>query len=459
MTAKQQANRKTKKDTARQLALDIICDVLNSGAYANIALNKALRFQKTDDRDRRFITELVYGTIKAKGTLDWLLTQLSSRPLSKIDKVILNILRMGLYQIFYLDKVPASAACNESTELAKACSHLGTAKFVNGILRSAVRSKDAGTIVFPSEIDNPALNIALTEFHPEWLVKRWFAQFGANETKALCKYNNLPPQLAIRVNTLKTNRAELLEKLNDAGFEAANSKWCEEGIVCTKTSGLNAFMEKNPDSFYMQDESSMLVAHVVNPKPGMTVLDLCAAPGGKTTHMAQLMQNTGLIYACDIHAHKIKLIEENAQRLGIDIIKTALQDAAVFKPDWAEKADCVLVDAPCSGLGVLRRRAEARWRKSPKDLKIFAPLQKNILKTAARYVKPGGRLVYSTCTLETAENHELTAAFLADKPDFESAGFIHPLTGETVSELQLLPQRDNVDGFYICVMRRKEQQA
>ncbi len=458
MTVKQQANKKTKKDNARQLALDIICAVLNEGAYANIALNKALRSQKTDDRDRRFVTELVYGTIKAKGTLDWLLSQLSSRPLAKIDKVILNILRMGLYQIFYLDKVPASAACNESTELAKVCSHLGTAKFVNGILRSAVRSKDAGTIAFPQETENAVLSVALTEFHPEWLVKRWFEQFGQEDAKALCKYDNLP-QLTLRVNTLKTTRAELLKSLNNAGFEAQKSQWCEDGIVCTKTAGLNAFMEQYPDSFYMQDESSMLVAHAVNPQPGMTVFDLCAAPGGKTTHMAQLMQNKGVIYACDIHAHKIKLIEENAQRLGIDIIKPVLQDAAVFKPDWSEQADCVLVDAPCSGFGVLRRRAEARWRKTKKDLKVFAPLQKSILKTAARYVKPGGRLVYSTCTLEAAENQELTAAFLAENPDFELAGFKHPLTGETVSELQLLPQRDNVDGFYICVMQRKEKNA
>ncbi len=455
MTTKPLTDKKIKKTSARQIALDIICSVLNSGAYANIALKKALRINICDDRDRRFITELVYGTIKAKGTLDWLLSQLSSRPVNKIDAVILNILRMGLYQIFYLDKVPDSAACNESTGLARACSHIGTARFVNGILRSAVRSKDAGSIVFPSEAENPVLNLALTEFHPEWLVKRWAGKLGLEDTKALCRYNNLPPQLTMRTNTLKTTRAELLDNLKAAGFEAEASSWCEEGIVCTKTAGLNSFMEQYPDSFYMQDESSMLVGHVVNPQPGATALDLCAAPGGKTTHLAQLMQNRGKIYACDIHSHKIKLIEENAGRLGIDIIEAALQDAAQVKPEWEAMADYVLVDAPCSGLGVLRRRAEARWRKSKKDLKLFAPLQAAILQNAARYVKPGGRLVYSTCTLEEAENNMVTAAFLAANPDFEYAGFRHPQTGETVNELQLWPQRDNVDGFYICSMRRK----
>lgn len=455
MTEKRQANKKIKKDTARQIALEVICAVIDGGAYANIALNKTLRTKKTDDRDRRFITELVYGTIKAKGTLDWLLSQLSARPLAKIDKVILNILRMGLYQIFYLDKVPASAACNESTELAKAASHAGAAKFVNGILRSAVRGREAGTLLFPDKSADAALNLALTKLHPLWLVKHWLKQFG-EETEKLLDYNNLPPVLSLRTNTLKTTRSNLLEVLQEAGFEAVPSKWCEEGIICTKTAGLNALMEKAPDAFYMQDESSMLVAHAVCPQPGMTVLDLCAAPGGKTTHLAQLMQNKGRIYACDIHPHKMELIKENAVRLGIDIIEPVLMDASVFKPEWADSADCVLVDAPCSGFGVLRRRAEARWRKNKKDLKVFPPLQKAILQNAARYVKPGGRLVYSTCTLEQAENNLLVSEFLKANTEFEYSGFRHPLTGETINELQLLPQRDNVDGFYICVMRRKE---
>ena len=456
MTEKRQANKKIKKDTARQIALEVICAVIDGGAYANIALNKTLRTKKTDDRDRRFITELVYGTIKAKGTLDWLLSQLSARPLAKIDKVILNILRMGLYQIFYLDKVPASAACNESTELAKAASHAGAAKFVNGILRSAVRGREAGTLLFPDKSADAALNLALTKLHPLWLVKHWLKQFGEEETEKLLDYNNLPPVLSLRTNTLKTTRSNLLEVLQAAGFEVVPSKWCDEGVICTKTAGLNALMEKAPDAFYMQDESSMLVAHAVCPQPGMTVLDLCAAPGGKTTHLAQLMQNKGRIYACDIHPHKMELIKENAVRLGIDIIEPVLMDASVFKPEWADSADCVLVDAPCSGFGVLRRRAEARWRKNKKDLKVFPPLQKAILQNAARYVKPGGRLVYSTCTLEQAENNLLVSEFLNANTEFEYAGFRHPLTGETINELQLLPQRDNVDGFYICVMRRKE---
>ena len=200
----------------------------------------------------------------------------------------------------------------------------------------------------------------------------------------------------------------------------------------------------------------MLVAPVLAPQPGQTVIDVCSAPGGKTTHLAQLMQNKGVIYATDIHEHKIKLIEENSRRLGITIIEPSLQDAAEFKPEWESMADCVLVDAPCSGLGVLRRRAEARWKKNKLDLKTFPPLQRDILRNATHYVKPGGRLVYSTCTLEQAENHYIPAEFLENNPNWQYAGFQHPLTGETVDELQLLPQHDGTDGFYICALVRKE---
>ena len=209
------------------------------------------------------------------------------------------------------------------------------------------------------------------------------------------------------------------------------------------------------NEFYVQDESSMLVGAVLAPQAGETVIDMCSAPGGKTTHLAQLMQNEGIIYAGDVHEHKIKLIEENATRLGITNIKAQIQDATEFVEAWEGKADKVLVDAPCSGMGVLRRRAEARWRKTRNDLKIFPPLQLKILTNAARYVKAGGTLVYSTCTIEQAENHYLVQEFLATHPDWHIEPFAHPLTGEMVEELQLLPQKDNVDGFYICKLVKK----
>lgn len=454
------ANNKEKKavantmPNARLTAVQVINSVFTGGAYANIALSKALGQQKYSEQDRRFVTELVYGTVKAKGTIDWLLQQLVSRPLGKIEPLILNILRLGVFQIYFLECIPASAACNESVNLAKKFGHDGIVKFVNGVLRGAVRSKE--NIVYPDAEKDPKQYLALKEFHPDWLVKRWLKQFGFEEAQALCRFDNEPPPLTLRVNTLVTDRKALLANLLEDGFAAEPSRWCGDGIVCTRIPSLSVLFSKYNDMFYVQDESSMLVAPVLAPQPGQTVIDVCSAPGGKTTHLAQLMQNQGLIYATDIHEHKIKLIEENSRRLGITIIQPSVHDAAEFKPEWEELANCVLVDAPCSGLGVLRRRAEARWAKTKADLKTFPPLQREILCNTARYVKPGGRLIYSTCTLEQAENHYIPAEFLENNPNWQYAGFQHPLTGETVDELQLLPQRDGTDGFYICALVRKE---
>ncbi len=451
-------NRQTSAENAvpnaRLTAVRVINSVFTDGAYANISLGKFLNKQKYNEQDRKFVTELVYGTVKAKGTIDWLLGQLVSRPLDKIEPMILNILRLGVFQIYFLERIPASAACNESVNLAKKFGHEGIVKFVNGVLRNAVRNKDS--VVYPDATKDSKQYLALKELHPDWLVKRWLKQFGFDETQALCRFDNQPPPLTLRVNTLLTNREALLKQLQDDGFDAKPSRWCKEGIVCSKIPSLGLLFNKYNDKFYVQDESSMLVAPILAPRPGQTVIDICSAPGGKTTHLAQLMQNSGVIYATDIHEHKIKLIEDNAQRLGIGIIQPLVYDATEFNAEWKEIADCVLVDAPCSGLGVLRRRAEARWKKNKFDLKTFPPLQRAILHNAARYVKPGGRLVYSTCTLEQAENHYIPVEFLENNPNWSYAEFPHPLTGEIIEELQLFPQRDGTDGFYICALARKE---
>ena len=327
---KEQAAAVNMLPNARLTAAQVINSVFKDGAYANIALGKALSKQNHSEQDRRFVTELVYGTVKAKGTIDWLLQQLVSRPLGKIEPMILNILRLGVFQIYFLERIPASAACNESVNLAKKFGHEGIVKFVNGVLRGAVRSKES--IVYPDAEKDPRQYLALKEFHPDWLVKRWLKQFGFEGAQALCRFDNEPPPLTLRVNTLVIDRKTLLASLQEDGFEAEPSKWCEDGIVCTKIPALSVLFSKYNDMFYVQDESSMLVAPVLAPQPGQTVIDVCSAPGGKTTHLAQLMQNKGVIYATDIHEHKIKLIEENSRRLGITIIEPSLQDAAEFKP-------------------------------------------------------------------------------------------------------------------------------
>ena len=442
-------------DTARGAAALVLRMVLDDGAYTNIALNQYLRGSRLSDLDRRLATELVYGTVKALGTLDWYLAQCVTRPLDKVAPEILCILRMSAYQLLYMERIPASAACNEAVKLTRSVSHEGSAKFVNGVLRGLLRKQAAGELSFPEEGEDDAGYLSLKYYHPRWLVKRWLGPWGREGTERLLAFDNSAAPVCLRVNTLVTTREQLLRDLAAAGAQVHASAWSTDGIVCEKLPSLHALMAALPKHFYIQDESSMLVAPLLAAAPGMRVLDLCSAPGGKTTHIAQLMQNKGEIIACDVHEHKLELIAENAKRLDITCIEPLLNDATVERSEWLGAFDRVLVDAPCSGMGVLRRRAEARWRKQRKDLKLFPPLQLAILEQAAKYVKDGGRMVYSTCTIEQSENHYLVEEFLAKHPEWQRVPFAHPRTGEEVAELQLLPQVDEIDGFYICVLERK----
>ena len=431
----------------REAALQALLQIWEEGAYTAIALNRVLRQAKLEDADRRFATELVNGAVKARGTLDFILGRMVSRPLRKLEPAVYCILHLGLYQIFYLDRIPVSAACNESVNLAKKFSHRGTDKFVNGVLRSTLRQKELLWEIIQKDI-------SLRLCHPQWLVQRWQKQFGTVETEALCRWDNEPASLCLRVNPLMTTRDSFLQDLREMGCEAEVSFWCPDGILITKSPGLPALLQTFPLSFYVQDESSMLPAMLLQPKAGEEILDMCAAPGGKTTHMAALMENKGRITACDIYPHKLKLIDENAKRLKLDNIKTELQDGTVLREEWIESFDRVLVDAPCSGLGVLRRRAEARWTKTEKGLQEFSALQQVILANASRYVKPGGVLMYSTCTLEEQENGKQTERFLQNHQEWKQVGFVHPRTRALHKELQLYPQRDGVDGFYLTLLQK-----
>ena len=432
----------------REAALLVLLQIWEEGAYTAIALNRVLRQAKLEEQDRRFATELVNGAVKARGTLDFILGQMVDRPLQKLEPVIRHILHLGLFQIFYLDRIPDSAACNESVNLSKKFSHKGTDKFVNGVLRNSIRQK----VALCERIQE---DVSLRLSHPRWLVERWRKQFGEGETEALCRWDNEPASLCLRVNTLMTARDAFLQDLREFGCEGEVSLWCPDGIVITRSPGLPALLQTFPHSFYVQDESSMLPAMLLHPKAGEQILDMCAAPGGKTTHIAALMENKGRVTACDIYPHKLKLIEENAKRLKLDNIKTELQDGTVLREEWTGKFDRVLVDAPCSGLGVLRRRAEARWTKREKDLREFPVLQQRILENASRYVKTGGFLVYSTCTLEENENGKQIDNFLQNHREWKQAGFVHPRSKEMVKELQLHPQRDGVDGFYLTLLQKE----
>ncbi len=441
-------------DKARETALKIINAVHEQEAYANVALAKELRKGGLSDMDRRFVTELVYGTVKAGETLDWIIRKYINRPISKVSPIIRDILRMGVYQLKYMDKVPDSAACNESVELAKGFGHAGVAKFVNGVMRTMVREPEKGA--FPEGKGNATIQLALTEQHPEWLVRRWIKEFGYDEAAKLCAFNNKQAPLSVRANTLKTNRSELMLQLISVGVDCQQSVFTPEGVIIKSHGSLDDLQVLQDGYCQVQDESSMLVAHVVDPQPGELVLDVCSAPGGKTTHMAAMMENRGRIVACDIYDHKLERVRNNAERLGVTIIDPILMDAREIWQEFPQEADRVLVDAPCSGLGVLRRKPDSRWRKSPELIKELPKLQLEILRSAAAAVKPGGLLVYSTCTIAHEENQDVVKAFLENAKEFtlENAGERLPVPRDD-EMVQLYPQRDGTDGFFISCMRRK----
>lgn len=440
----------------RKVALNVLHKVAAEGAFANIALNAGLNAADLAPRDRGLATELVYGTLRRQGTLDYILGLFLTKPIGKLPLWILLILRMGLYQMRYMDKIPDSAAINESVKLAKKFGHQGTAGLVNGTLRNIARQPEK--IVFPDSEQNPAEYISAFHSHPLWLVERWLAEYGFEDTVKLCKYNNDSPELSLRCNTLKTEPEKLIAALKADGVQAVRGEFANESVLAegSKGSVLNKYIAEG--LVYPQHQSSMLPALVLAPRPGSRVIDTCAAPGGKTTHMAQLMNNSGEIRAFDVFDHKVELIRSNCSRLGIDIVKAAVADSRCLPDELDDWADYVLVDAPCSGLGVLRIRPDARWQKSAESIKELAAISYDILKCAARKVKVGGYILFSTCTITHEENRDVAEKFLAEHENFRPAAItdMPKMLYEEAWEWQVLPQRHGIDGFYLAKFRRVE---
>jgi len=448
-----------KLDLVRENALKILYEINKSGAYSNIAINKKLADSNLSTLDRAFITELVYGSLKWKLTIDYIIKRFSSVRIKKLSPWILNILRLGVYQLIYMDKIPQSAACNESVKLAKRYGHSASSRYVNAVLRNIARSRDK--IDYPNKNKDYSLYLSVKYSHPEWMVKSWLNLFGESFTEELVKSNNEQAPLTIRVNTLKTNKEELRCELNKEGFSTKNTKYIENALIIDNPSSIIKMETFKNGLFQVQDESSMLVAKVLDPKPGEFVIDVCSAPGGKATHIGQLMQNRGQIIARDIHDHKIKLIKDAALRLGIDIIRAEVFDASREDLKLAQKADCVLVDAPCTGFGIIRRKPDIKWTRNAEDLDEIIKIQEKILKASSSYVKPGGVLVYSTCTIEPKENEEMVKSFLKDNREFElediSSLIPEGLKKDTAKEgyIQLYTNVDGIDGFFISKMRKR----
>lgn len=442
----------------REIALEVINRVHKTGSYANLLLPKKLQESDLDVRDRAFVTELTYGTLRAKGTLDWVIKKFSSQKIDKIPDLVLDLLRMSIYQIIYLD-VPDRAAVNEAVDIAKKNFHPGISKFVNGLLRSVARDKE--NLPWPDREADPVKYIALKYFHPMWIVKSWIEEFGVADTEALCAANNRAPKMMIRVNTLRTDPETLAQALTGAGWTVEAGSYLREALSLRGGGDITRPSQFKAGHFYVQDESSMIIAHVVDPQPGEIVLDAAAAPGGKTTHMVELMKNKGQVIAVDTNASRVDLMKQNFSRMGSSIALPLNADAKKINTVIKKPVDRALLDAPCSGLGVLARRPDSRWHKNPEQITELMSLQTDMLDAVAGVVKPGGVLVYSVCTMTRQETRLVVERFLRIREDFyidAIAPYLPERLRADVKDdmLQLLPHKHGVDGLFIARLRRGE---
>ncbi len=439
---------------ARELALQTLTDILIDGAYSNHALSEQIEKNELTVQDKNFMTELVYGTLQHEQLLNFYVTPFFN---GKVKAWVRILIQMTLYQMLFLDSVPEHAAISEAVKIAKKRGGQFNGKLVNAILREMTRTP------LPSldTIKDEAERLAVETSHPLWLIKLWSKQFGWEKTIQMARANNERVNVTIRVNGVRGTREELKQKLESEGITCEYGNLSQDALVILKG---NVIKTKAFEQgwFYVQDESSMLVARALKPKHHSKVLDTCSAPGGKTTHVAELMRQTGTVYAHDVYEHKIKLIEDNVKRLGLTNVVATLQDATTLNERYeSDNFDAVLVDAPCSGLGILRRHPEVKITKQPSDLDEIMMIQKKILNTVAPLVKVGGTLVYSTCTVNRKENDKMVEQFLAQHPEYELDPTLVNRLPEVLHEqtkngmVQLFPGDYQTDGFFIACLKRQ----
>ena len=425
----------------REKSLQIINDVLYKGTFLEESL-EILKVSNIDERDFAFIKEITTGVVRNKTYLDYVIRQNSRVRFNRIHKIILIILEMAIYQMYFLDKVPDYSIVDESVNLAKIYGNKGSISFTNGILRSIAKKKPA-QVTLKNSIDN----LSTYYSHPRFYTEYFYENYGEEFTKKLLKANNEKAPFTIRVNNFKTNRDDLIKNLSQLGFEIEETTY-DKALNVLNPNGIidTEYFEKG--HFYVQDLGSILVSSFLNPRKDSKVLDLCAAPGGKTTHLSELMDNTGEIVACDKSKSKINLIKENAQRLACKNISPMINDARVLNDDFVNKFDYVLVDAPCSGTGLYRKKPDIKWNKGIDDLKDLGKIQLEILNNAKEYVKNQGLLLYSTCSLSKIENEDVIENFLSENKNFK----IKKLRDKEV--LKLFPSVDGSDGFSICLLEK-----
>ncbi len=402
--------------------------------HADVLIDQTLDRNQIQGPDRGLLTELTLGVLRHQRSLDHQIQQLLDRPISQLDIKVLILLRMGIYQLQQLDRIPDHAAVHETVELAKLLAPRAKG-LVNAVLRNFLRCRDQ--LAWPDRTADPENWLATTYSLPDWLVKDWLNRFTLDVAEQLAKASNQPPLLTIRVNTLKTNPAYLLELFASKGIDAALCNYAPEGIRLLQRCQVTELPGFGEGLFFVQDEASQLVARLLEPLEGETLLDACAAPGGKATHLAQLMGDKGEIVATDLNPRRLRQIEDNIQRLGINCIKVEAGD--LLAPDYQQgrQFDRILLDAPCSGLGIIRRHPEAKWRIDPGEVRRCAERQKLLLAAAARLLKPGGLLVYATCSTSIEENEAVIDDFLASE-----AGYV--LDCKTIFSADLT----TIDGFF-----------
>lgn len=426
-------------DKNRRIAYLTLMDVESKHSYSNLALNHHIISGKPDAP--AFVRELVYGVLENKMFLDYIIEQYVKTPIRKMKTSDLTVLRLGIYQLKYLDGVPEYAAVNESVDLAKRYCK-GREGFINGVLRSFLRA--GKEVELPDRAKDEVRYLSLKYSYEPWIIELWLEQYAPDFVEELLAAGNQTPDLVIRVNSLKTTREDLKKRIIAKGYKAEDGLLCKEALHVEGRGLLDGRLYKS-GMFSVQDESSILAVNMLDPQPDETVIDVCAAPGGKTLAIAEKMKNRGLVTAWDIYKRKLSIIDKEAQRLGITCIATRTWDATRVDSSMLEKADRVLVDAPCSGLGVVRRKPEIKYKKRSSDIDELPRKQLAILSASSKYLKPGGILLYSTCTISPYENQQVVKEFLKKNPSFSK-----------LEELQLLPNVNNTDGFFICKLKKDD---
>ncbi|MCC5598737.1 16S rRNA (cytosine(967)-C(5))-methyltransferase [Nostoc favosum] len=478
----------------RQLAFIALRDV-HKGAYADVALDRVLQKVNLADNDRRLLTELVYGSVRRQRTLDTLIDQLAKKKSHQQPQDLRTILHLGFYQLRYQERIPASAAVNTTVQLAKENGFSGLTGFVNGLLRQYLRKaggaggdegaggaggdegaggaggageeKTPSSPSSPSSLhtdplqlpENPVERLGILHSFPDWIIQVWLEQLGLADTEQLCEWMNQSPTIDLRINPLRTSIEEVEAALQSVGILVKRIPDLPQALRFIGNSGSIQKLPGFKEGWWtVQDSSAQLVSHLLDPQPGEVVIDACAAPGGKTTHIAELMADKGKIWACDRTSSRLRKLQENSQRLNLQSIQIYIGDSRHFN-QFQNTADRVLLDAPCSGLGTMHRHADARWRQTPESVRELSVLQKELITHTSTFVKPGGVLVYATCTLHPAENEEVISAFLAESPDWQiefPSGFELPASAYSTPQgwFKVWPHRQDMDGFFMVRLRK-----